>query len=262
MKKQLLSAALVLLASLSASAAFAQTSGHDPETEQDYGPGFWDSDVDMTDEDAIGGETSSQLSGSEDEVRGQQEDIIRREGLHSFMKMMIEFPQTKWNECKDQPSGNYEEYACAQSRTVSVILNKYLREKLMSCVDAGMAAQGGGTAAALHITHAGVTADARHSPYSLHSKNRAIDVKVLKVELTNGEVRQFTYSKVGNRPFYTAMRKCWGGVVHSGNGCPLYSGNAGLTGSIGWENKQHGRHMHLSVPYCVNGAYGSGLWRR
>lgn len=260
MSKFILSAVVLFATSLSFSTAIAQTLNHDPETEQDYGPGFWDADPNL-------GVDRSQhvepdLIGDEDNIRTYQEEVIQRDGFHSFMQNFLSFPQIQWNECKGNPTANYLEFACSPSRTISVILNKYLQETLMSCVDEGMRAQGGGTAAALHITHAGITADARHSPHSLHSKNRAIDIKALAVQLTNGETRQFTYAKVGNRPFYTGLRKCWGKKINTGNGCPLYSGNPALTGSIGWENTQHGHHMHLSVPYCINGRYGPGLWKK
>lgn len=243
-------AAAVALQSLMLTPAMAQTR-HNPELEEDYGPGFWDSEIDTTDEDRNGGERNTQLPRKEVQIQVQQ-----------FFQMLLSFPQTKWNECLDQVTGNYEDAKCVQGRNISEILDSYLQTRLQACVDEGLKAQGGGKTKTYHITHAGITADARHSPKSLHSYNRAIDVKIVKVKLTDGTEKQFTYSKVGNRPFYTALRKCWGKTVHDYNGCPYYSGNPSLTGSIGWENTQHGRHMHLSVPYCVNGSYGSGLWVR
>ena len=224
------------------------------ELDQDYGAGFFDETLDMTAEDKAGGENNSELPDQEEIT-----EILSK----STITPAISDPQTTWAECTDNVSGNYDVYACAKSRGISVILDSFLQERLMKCVDEGMVAQTGpGKTKSLHITHAGVTADPRHSPNSLHSYNRAIDIKVLKATLDNGTVRTYTYAKTGNRTFYTALRKCWGKTVNQYNGCPLYNGNSMLTGSIGWENADHGRHMHLSVPYCHSGGYGSGVWVR
>lgn len=251
----MISTALALMLFVSVNPVYSQDSAHDPELEQDFGPGFFNGDVDTTNEDANGGETNTELP-NQDELM----ETLKRE---SPIESLLSFPQKTWMECSDPVTGNYLDSICApKGRTISVILDSYLQNRLMACVDAGLAAQGGGSAQVLHITHAGITADARHSPYSLHSVNRAIDIKILKVQLSSGQEKQFTYSKVGNRPFYTALRDCWGRTVNYYNGCPLYGGDPKLTGSIGWENTQHGHHMHLSVPYCVNGRYGAGLWRR
>jgi hypothetical protein len=253
--KKSINAALALMISISINSVYARAVDHDPEQEQDYGPGFFSGDVDTTQDDFEGGEINTDLP-DQDELT----EILKRENP---IELLLSFPQKTWMECTDHVTGNYTDYACvAKGRPISVILDAYLQRRLLDCVDAGLAAQGGGTAQALHITHAGITADARHSPHSLHSVNRAIDVKVIQVLLSDRTRKQFTYSKVGNRPFYTALRTCWGRTVNLYNACPLYDADPALTGSIGWENARHGRHMHLSVPYCLGGRYGSGLWRR
>lgn len=241
-----------LSTSLSAQAIDPTTPVHDPESEPDYGPGFWDSEVDTTEEDRQGGEINSELP----------DPTSIDEFTNLLIRPFLTFKQTYWNECSDSPTGNYDVYNCAKSRQVAVIFDNFLKNRLMTCVDEGLQAMGGGRAQDFHIVHAGVTADARHSPYSLHSHNRAIDVKVIRVLLTTGATKQFTYSKTGNRPFYKNLRKCWGEQVNVYNGCPYYGGDKALTGSIGWENRDHGRHMHLSVPYCLSGRYGSGVWQR
>lgn len=228
------------------------------EHAQDFEEGFFTPDEALTEADRKGGEGDTQVLNPEEE-KEYKATIKRDEGL---FKSLLSFPQTEWNECADKTTGNYLEYACAKSRDVSVILDGYLQDRLLTCVDAAMVKQGGGKAARLHLVHAGVTADVRHSPKSLHSYNRAIDIKAIKVDLKTGGTRDYTYSKIGNRPFYTELRNCWGKLLKATNGCPLYNGNAQLTGSIGWENADHGRHMHLSVPYCLSGKYGAGLWVR
>lgn len=229
--------------------------GADPTApEQEYGPGFFESEIDTTQEDYEGGETNRELPNPDDPA------VIETLRRRNAIEALIRFPQTQWNECSDRVTGNYADARCAKARGISVILDEYLQNRLISCVDAGLAAQGGGTAEAIHIQHAGITADVNHSPRSLHAVNRAIDVKSIKVQLTNDTDKEFKYSLMSNRPFYKAMRTCWGKVVNQVNGCPLYQGSAMLTASIGWENSDHGRHMHLSVPYCVGGNYGSYYW--
>src|SRR5688500_3041882 len=80
------------------------------QEEQEYGPGFWDSEIDTTLEDQEGGETNGDLS--------EQTDVLRRDqvDLQFFIDLMIGFPQTQWNECTERPSGNYAEAACVPRR--------------------------------------------------------------------------------------------------------------------------------------------------
>lgn len=218
------------------------------EMERDYPEGFFTSDEDITHEDEEGGEHHTHLPDPED--------------LQNQVSAFFRFDQTTWDECNEEISGNYTGFGCARSRGISVILKRFLNEHIFQCIDEGLAAQGGGSARDLHIVHAGIVGDRRHSPRSMHAEQRAIDVKTLDIVLTSGRSKTFTYSKIGNRPFYTALRRCWGKVVTRYNDCPVYNGNLMLTGSIGWENRNHGRHMHLSVPYCINGRHGDFFWRR
>lgn len=172
------------------------------------------------------------------------------------------FPQTTWRECDDVVTGNYYQANCSNSRGISVILKKFMDEHMYKCVNAGLAAQGGGSVNDFHIVHAGIFADPRHSPRSLHSENRAIDIKSMEIQLTSGAVKNFVYQGTSARPFYTAFRSCWGKIVHDFNGCPYYRSTPGLTGTIGWENANHQHHMHTSVPYCVGGNYGTYYYQK
>lgn len=174
----------------------------------------------------------------------------------------FKFAQTVWKECTDPITGNYYGYKCASSRGISVILKKFVDTHMYKCVNKGLAAQGGGTMADLHIIHAGILGDPNHSPRSMHAENRAVDIKSLQVTLSTGAVKTFVYEGTTNRKFYTAFRSCWGDIVKTYNGCPLYKGQVGLTGSIGWEDSNHQRHMHTSVPYCINGAYGPYYYQK
>jgi hypothetical protein len=180
----------------------------------------------------------------------------------SMSAQAYRFAQTTWGECSEAITGNYSGYACSDKRNISVILKKFIGENIYTCINKGLSAQGGGTVADLHIIHDGITGDRNHSPRSLHAENRAIDIKSLEMKLHNGQVRSVVFKGTANRPFYTAFRKCWGDVVNRLNGCPLYSGSTQLTASIGWENANHQNHLHLSVPYCVNGKYRSEYYMK
>ncbi|MGE4130695.1 MAG: hypothetical protein AB7F86_03610 [Bdellovibrionales bacterium] len=188
------------------------------------------------------------------------EDFWNQFGI--FAVPRYKFSQTIWGECSEAITGNYSGYSCSDRRNISTILKTFLNDYLFQCLNKGLAAQGGGAVASLHIEHDGITGDANHSPRSLHAENRAIDVKAFHIVTTDGRRKKWTYAGTTNRSFYTAFRRCWGTAIHSGNGCPYYSGQSLLTGSIGWENADHRNHMHLSVPYCVGGSYGSGYYQR
>ncbi|MCC6137451.1 MAG: hypothetical protein IT287_02380, partial [Bdellovibrionaceae bacterium] len=188
------------------------------------------------------------------------------EYLTSFEAMgkatTFKFAQTTWKECTDPITGNYYGYKCASSRNISEILKKFMFTHMYKCVNKGLAAHGGGTVASYHVEHAGIFGDPRHSPRSMHAENRAVDIKSLTVKLTSGVSKKFVYEGTTNRAFYTAFRSCWGDIVRTYNGCPLYKGVAMYTGSIGWENKDHQHHMHTSVPYCINGSYGPYYYQK
>ncbi len=185
--------------------------------------------------------------------------IIKDKSLRAAFR----FEQTEWNECEDDPTGNYSTYPCATSRQIAVILQDFLADGVYECVDAGLRAQDAGVAEDIHIVHSGILGDRNHSPQSLHAEARAIDISSFEVTLANsGVVKKLVYSGTTNREFYKAFRSCWGNVVHRDNGCPFYNGDPARTGSIGWEDSNHQHHMHTSVPYCVNGQYGDYYYRR
>jgi hypothetical protein len=172
------------------------------------------------------------------------------------------FAQTTWKECTDPISGNFTGFNCASSRGISVILKDFINKHMGKCVNKGLAAQGGGTMADLHIVHAGILGDRNHSPRSLHAENRAIDIKSLRVTLTSGAEKTFTFSGSSSSSFFGAFRSCWGDIVKTFNNCPLFNGTPSLTGSIGKEDKNHQHHMHTSVPYCVGGSYSPLYFRK
>lgn len=207
-------------------------------------------DENMVTEDAEIDSDSSVLT-PEQEEQFNIDSIISMKALR--------FAQTKWQECTEEITGNYYGYNCSQNRNISVILKSFIDKHFYTCVDEGLKATGGGVVNELHIVHAGITGDPNHSPRSLHAENRAIDVKSLQMKLTNGKTKNLVYEGTTNRTFYTAFRTCWGKIVRQYNGCPMYQSNL-LTGSIGWENADHKRHLHVSVPYCVGGKYAGNYY--
>ena len=177
-----------------------------------------------------------------------------------FLEPFSQFPQTQWEECQDRVGGNYIGHNCTNKRKISVILKSFMQKHFYQCVENGLGSNN--QVEDLHVVHVGIQGDPNHSPQSLHSEARAIDVHALRVKRKGKSWKTYTYSKKSNKSFYEAFRKCWGSAVHKYNGCPIFKGSLKRTGSIGREDKHHKNHMHVSVPYCVNGAYGPGYFRR
>lgn len=193
----------------------------------------------------------------------QEEEFWRAiEGEDSFFSIYFNFPQTDWYECTDQVTGNYRNYNCAKRRQVASILKDFMDEHMTACVNESLRANNMGELQDLHLIHVGVLGDPRHSPRSLHAQNRAIDIHTMRITLTDGTKRDMVFGNSANRSFFTQFRQCWGKAIASHNDCPLYNGQAGLTGSIGWEDRNHQNHMHTSVPYCVNGRYAGNYFQR
>jgi hypothetical protein len=194
----------------------------------------------------------------------EEEELFYQQAYQKgdFEILNFRFEQTDWRECTDRVSGNYNGYNCANRRGISVVLKEFIDNHMGSCVQAGLDKVDGGTLEDLHIIHAGILGDRRHSPRSMHAENRAIDIKAFRVTNTKGFTKTYTYKGSTNRSFYQAFRNCWGQTIKTYNNCPTYRGDIGRTGSIGWEDSNHQSHMHTSVPYCVNGRYGSYYYNR
>ncbi len=171
------------------------------------------------------------------------------------------FPRTNWNECSDRRvTGNYLSYRCTRQRNISQILFTFMKKNFETCVDKA-AKSNNWRMKDFHIIHKGIFGDARHSPRSLHSPGRAIDIAEIIVS-TYGGNKKMNFRKYGNGEFFTAFRKCWGRAIISQNNCPAYRGQVQLTGSIGKEDRNHQKHLHVSVPYCVKGKHaGNYFWR-
>lgn len=213
--------------------------------------------VEHVSEDETGHEHAKVFTPEEEERFLQQSFLEFENELFNFR-----FTQTTWRECDDYVTGNYNGYGCSNRRMISEILKEFMEVHLTKCVANTFEQFDGSLMKSVHIIHDGILGDRRHSPRSLHAENRAIDVHAFVVTREDDTVRKLIYKNKANRPFYTALRKCWGQAVHENNECPLIRGEAMLTGSIGWEDRNHQNHMHTSVPYCVRGKYGNGYFRR
>jgi hypothetical protein len=51
-----------------------------------------------------------------------------------------------------------------------------------------------------------------------------------------------------DRRFFHALRDCWSDAL-AHHGCETYR-KGGTRGSVGWEDRLHQDHVHLSLPYC------------
>lgn len=176
--------------------------------------------------------------------------------------IFFQFPQTDWLECRDYVTGNYINFGCVQRRRISEILKDFIDEHLTQCIDQVLTNSGYPKARDYHLVHIGVFGDPRHSPRSLHSQNRAIDIQSIRLTLESGRQKNLRFSQSQNSWFFNPLRQCWGRAISTYNDCPLFNNQLRLTGSIGKEDPNHQNHLHLSVPYCINKRYAGNYFRR
>ncbi len=163
---------------------------------------------------------------------------------------------TVWKECEGNITGNFNGYPCSNRRGLADDYAAYLKVNLLECIDAGLAKVGGGKSSKVHLVHNGTVADSNHSSKSLHAAGRAIDVNIARVTTRGGGVRDFVFSKASRnsggveRQFYTGLRQCWH-QKQVKRRCPLKQSSGG-TGTIGWEDRRHQHHLHISMPFCPN----------
>lgn len=95
---------------------------------------------------------------------------------------------------------------------------------------------------------------------SLHAPGRAVDFSklelvyasdskdlvVAKASKKNNPINQDTTTE---RKFYETFRQCWGEHLVQKHGCSEWK-KEGHRGSVGWEDSDHQKHIHLSRPYC------------
>lgn len=176
-----------------------------------------------------------------------------------------------WNECSGPVTGNYflsheKQLRCHQSRMISKSFQGFLQSQLPRCAQTVMNTLGiRGRVQSIHLTHTGLTGDERHrnAGGSLHNIERALDVKYLNVRLTNRKMYQFDYgngvinSRTTDRRFFEGVRKCWQEAhLRRDRNCRINKKPNGFVASIGWEDRKHQRHLHLSYPICGQNRQG------
>jgi hypothetical protein len=173
----------------------------------------------------------------------------------------------EWNECVGNINGNYVGLPCAAHRGLSNDYMSYLKQNYLPTVNVALKAAGLSPAVSVHIEHDGTMGDARHRGEggSLHVAGRAIDQKVITTTDADGNKHSFDFTKTNtthklshscapagtqNCQFFEAFRKEWA-RLQTGRSC--HATSIGLTGTIGWEDKDHiAHHLHTSMPFCPN----------
>lgn len=180
------------------------------------------------------------------------------------MVVAARFPKTLWNECTEANfQGNYVGLNCTRREIANIFLD-FLDENFRDCA-ARAADTRGVELSSFTVIHKGIKADGAHSPSSLHSYYRAIDIKDVLVTNHSGETFQFNYEKHGRGKFYSKFRACWGRRVVERNDCPPHYRGIENTASIGKDDdpyNNHHQHLHVSLPYCINNSYAGNLFRR
>lgn len=168
-----------------------------------------------------------------------------------------------WNECSDKDfTGNYSGIKCSKRRWIDEGFKKFLNKNILRCTNEGLKNIGKSKAKAVHVVHGGVAADKRHSPRSLHSVGRAIDIRILIATTNSGKVTmnypKASQGKKTERSFYNAFHSCWSkSVIATDSACRSKKGTNGLAGIIRWEHPDHRKHVHASLPYCRSSKYYS-----
>lgn len=161
-------------------------------------------------------------------------------------------------ECTNKGfTSNYSGYKCSSNREIHRDFKKFLNTHLVSCVNAGLGAAGKPKAQGVHVIHGGVRCDGNHSKRSLHCAFRAIDIRSIISTQSNGNKLTVDYSTARKsknsweRTFYHNFGACWSkkNIARDKN-CRDRRGSNGQAGIIRWEDGKHGRHMHVSMPYC------------
>jgi len=169
---------------------------------------------------------------------------------------------TTWNECRGDVEAYFLGSKCSKERVISPTLKKYINSDFLSCVNEALLFSGRDNTSEIEISHKGIMADVRHSPLSLHSFGRAIDIHSIKVRYSIFRRESFNFEADGDASFFSTLRLCWGRVILEKNQCPLFENKFELTGTIGKEDEDHQKHLHLSVPFCQSGNYSEDYFIR
>ena len=163
---------------------------------------------------------------------------------------------SSWNECSGIVRGNYEGARCATARGMASEFLVFMQRQLVACVNQGMSSIGLPNTDRISLIHRGVMADDNHGRESLHAVGRAIDIARITAypkgldAVTMDYLRAVQSPSSCERKFYVKLRQCFG-EIHRGRGCPRRRSGQPL-GTIAWEDRDHRRHIHVSMPFCPN----------
>jgi hypothetical protein len=208
------------------------------------------------------GQSCVLLATSEEHRHAHVLSPIEEKELFSMSLSQKRRDLTQWNECRGDLRANYVDARCSKDRFISPNLKMLLLNDFQGCVNTALRKSGRRSAKKVHIIHKGIMADGRHSPQSMHSFGRAIDIHSIKVNYSFFKRETISFEELGDRTFYRELRVCWGKIINSKGECGLIDDDPGLTGSIGKEDEDHQRHLHLSIPFCANGLYEMNFFTR
>ncbi|HRK07331.1 MAG TPA: hypothetical protein PLZ57_06145 [Pseudobdellovibrionaceae bacterium] len=163
---------------------------------------------------------------------------------------------TSWNECSGIVRGNYEGARCTTARGMASEFLVFMQRQLVGCVNQGLRSIGLPNTDRISLIHRGVMADDNHGRASLHAVGRAIDIARITAypkgldAVTMDYLRAVQSPSSRERKFYVKLRQCFG-EIHRSRGCPRRRSGQPL-GTIAWEDRDHRRHIHVSMPFCPN----------
>jgi hypothetical protein len=167
------------------------------------------------------------------------------------------------NECSNKPfTSNYSGIKCSNARGMDPGFKKFINKNILSCINSGLKATGKKSAKSAHIVHGGIGCNKLHSKKSLHCAHRAIDIRTIIAKDSAGKDISIDYPTAKNnkksweRNFYQSFGVCWSNKnIERDSKCKNSGYLNGQVGIIRWENKKHGKHMHVSMPACGSSKY-------
>lgn len=164
-----------------------------------------------------------------------------------------------WRECDDRNYvGNYTGYRCfRRGRSISKYFKSFLDKHLLNCINESLRKIDQPRVSRVGIKHAGISGDQRHrrAGGSYHNIDRAIDVKEFyfpSTKLSTMNYRKAVVSKSSKeRKFFEQFRSCYQRKnIERSSKCKINKKTHGYVASIGWEDKNHRQHIHVSYPFC------------
>lgn len=182
-------------------------------------------------------------------------------------------PIVEWDECHpDQPLSAFSRWPlrdpdtgrntqCARRRPMSAAYMSFYEQTMPACMNqAARVINPSWEVVHTDMVHLSAlrenaTVSGRNGRrHSLHAVGRALDVRELHITLANGQRFNVDYMRAMSNPrgperrFFQALRDCWE-RANQNRGCRSF-GNREHRCSLGWEDRNHQDHLHLSMPYC------------